>query len=440
LIVRRSAYTFGVQILGLAATIALTILVTRVTGAQGKGLYTLVALVVSLVTLASSLGIAWASIHYIGRGTYPLAEATGTLITSSLVSAAFSTGALGLAFLLFRHSYFHDLNSTQIAVALGATPVAQLTVGLGSILLGLNRVVQYTLVTLVQLLTSLALQIPLALAGRLTATSAIVAWAIGMGAGFVFALWLVSRQAPLRPRFNRDMFKSLLSYGIKGYIANLMTLLNYRLDALIVNGFIGVASLGVYSISVALAELLWYAANSVSLVMFPHVSGLSREEANRVTPVVARNTLLLTFLGAIAMFILGRWLILLVLGPSMLPALLPMWLLLPGIVTLSAGKVIASYLSGIGRPIYATYISAFNVILTIIFDIVLIPRYGIAGAAVASSIVYTCASALSVVMFIRESGCSWRETLIVQREDLGRYWQVALSVRRRLRAPRLAGT
>jgi stage V sporulation protein B len=433
LIVRRSALTFGVQLLQLAATVAVTILVTRVTGAQGKGMYTLVALVVSLSTLACGLGISWASIYHIGRGTYPLARAAGTIVTSSLMSGLVAVSVLGLAFVLFRRSYFHDLNGTQIAIAIAITPVTQLTTGFGSILLGLNRVVQYAFVSLLQVLTTLMLQVGLAVAGRLTATTALEAWAGGAAVALLLAGSLVAARASLRPRFDPQIFRSYLSYGIKGYIANVMTLLNYRLDSLIVNGLLGVAQLGVYSIAVALAELLWYVANSISLVMFPHVSGLAREEANRVTPVVARNTLLLTLIGAIGMFIVGHWLILIILGPAMLPAVLPLWLLLPGIVTLSAGKVIASYLSGIGRPIYATYISAMTVILTVILDVVLIPRYGIAGAAVASSIVYTLASALSVWMFVRESGSSWGKTLIVQREDIGRYrhvfrsWQRSLS-------------
>jgi O-antigen/teichoic acid export membrane protein len=438
LIVRRSAVTFGVQLLQLAGTVAVTILVTRVTGVQGKGMYTLVALVVSLSTLACGLGLSWASIYHIGRGTFPLARATGTVVTSSLMSGVLAVSVLGLAFILFRRSYFHELNATQIAIAIAITPVTQLTVGFGSILLGLNRVIQYAIVSLLQVLTTLTLQVGLAVAGRLTATTALEAWAGGAVVALLLAGSMAGLRAPVRPQFDLAIFRSYLSYGIKGYIANVMSLLNYRLDSLIVNGLIGVTQLGLYSIAVALAELLWYAANSISLVMFPHVSSLAREDANRITPVVARNTLMLTLIGAICMFIVGHWLILIVLGPAMLPAVVPLWLLLPGIVTLSAGKVIASYMSGIGRPIYATYISAFTVILTVILDIVLIPRYGIAGAAAASSIVYTIASALSVWMFVRESGSSWIKTLIVQREDLDRYRRLFSSMQRRLATARTA--
>lgn len=440
MIVRRSALTLGVQLLQLAATIAVTVLVTRETGAQGKGMYTLIALTVSITTLVCGLGISWASIYYIGRGSYPIAEAAGTVTTASLVSAVVATGIVAAVFALFRNTYFHELNGTQIAIALIVTPLAQLSTGLGSVLLGLNRVAQYAAVNLVQVLVTLVLQSSLAIAGRLTATTAIGAWSIGTAAALVLFAILVGSRTSFWPRFNREIVRGYLSYGIKGYVANVMTLLNYRLDSLIVNGLIGVAQLGIYSISVAMAELLWNAANSISLVMFPHISGLSREEANRLTPIVARNTLMLTLIGAIGMFVLGREVILVVLGPAMLPAVIPLWLLLPGIVTLSAGKVIASYLSGIGKPIWATYISGSNVILTIVLDLVLIPRYGITGAAIASSIVYTSATVLSAIVFVRESGRSWQETLIVQPEDFKRYVYLVNSFRRRIRRLRTAET
>lgn len=432
MIFRRSALTLAVQLGQLAATVAITILVTRITGAAGKGEYTLVALFVSICTLVCGLGISWAAIYHVGRGTYPAADATGTVVTSSLASGAVATLVVGLAFLLFGKTYFHALNTTQMAIGVLVTPVTMLSTGVGSILLGLNRVVQFALVNLAQILTTLLLQVVMALAGHLTATTAVAAWAAGAGVGLILAIILASARASLVPRFSRAVLRGYLAFGIKGYIANVMTLLNYRLDSLLVNGLIGVTQLGIYSISVALAELLWYAANSVTLVMFPHVSSLAREEADRVTPVVARNTLLLTLIGAIGMFVLGRYVILVVLGPAMLPALLPLWLLLPGIVTLSAGKVIASYLSGIGRPIYATYISATNVILTVILDLLLIPRYGIAGAAVASSIVYTSATLLALLMFVRESGRTWKETLIVQPSDLKNYLQLLRSFRGRI--------
>jgi O-antigen/teichoic acid export membrane protein len=243
---------------------------------------------------------------------------------------------------------------------------------------------------------------------------------------------LVRREVPLRLGVDSKILKTFFSFGVRGYAANLMQFLNYRLDSLIVNGLTGVASLGFYSIATAMAETLWYGANGFALVMFPHISSLERKEADRITPVVCRNTVFLTLIGAVVMFAISRQLILFVFGTSMMPALYPLWLLLPGIVTLAAAKVVSSYLSGIGKPIYSTYVAAGTVTLTVALDLLLIPRYGISGAAAASSIVYTCTAVAMVWIFKVESGASLLETLVVRPDDFSRYQRVIDSTVRRL--------
>ena len=120
----------------------------------------------------------------------------------------------------------------------------------------------------------------------------------------------------------------------------------------------------------------------------------------------------------------------------MFQALVPLWLLLPGIVFMAAAKVISSYLSGIGKPIYTTYIAGGAVIVTVALDLLLIPPYGISGAAIASTITYTGTAIASVWLLKAESGAGWLEALVVKREDFARYRRVLSAVGKRLVAAR----
>jgi O-antigen/teichoic acid export membrane protein len=276
------------------------------------------------------------------------------------------------------------------------------------------------------------IQIILAASGSLTATSALVALAVGAATSAAYGLVLVGREVPLRLGLDSEVLRSFFKFGIRGYAANLMMLLSYRLDALIVNGLRGVASVGYYSVATAMAETLTYGAIGFALVIFPQVSSVERKEADRITPVVCRNAVFMTLAGAVVMFLVSRQLIQFVFGSAMTPALQPLWLLLPGIVSLAPVRVISSYLSGIGKPIYTTYIAAGSVILTVVLDLLLIPPYGINGAAAASSIVYTCTAVATVWIFKIESGASLIETLVVRPDDFARYRRVIDSTIRRL--------
>jgi O-antigen/teichoic acid export membrane protein len=434
MILRKSILTVLIQVFQLVTLVAITILVTRVTGARGRGIYTLVVSVSGLSAMVAGFGISWAGIYYIGKRQFPLVDVVATLLSVASVAAGVTMAVLAAAYVFLQPTYFREISPTQAVIMVVLTGLFQLATTSSSIVLGLNRPLQYAGISAIQVGAALVIQAILAVTGSLTATSALIAITAGVTISAAMGLVLVGREAPISLGLNSKILRSFFDFGIRGYAANLMMTVSYRLDALIVNGLSGVASLGYYSIATAIAEGLWYGANGLALVMFPHISSLEKMEADRITPVVCRNAVFVTLIGALIMFVLSRQLILTIFGSAMIPALHPLWLLLPGIVTYTAAKIITSYLSGIGKPIYSTYLAAGSMTLTVGLDLLLIPRYGISGAAAASSIVYTCTAAASVWMFKLESGATLSETLIVKPDDFVRYRRLIDSTLRRLLA------
>jgi O-antigen/teichoic acid export membrane protein len=432
--IRKGILVNLIQLVQVAALVGITILVTRVTGAHGRGIYTLASSVAILAATITALGISWAAIYYIGKSQFPLRDVASTLLTVSIGTAGVAMAGLAVVYFLFQHSYFHEVSVTQAVLMLALAAFFQIATTTASIVLGMNRPLHYAAITMLQVVVALLIQVILTIAGHLTATTALIAFTVGAAAGAGYGLVLVGREVPIRLGLDSKILRSFFTFGIRGYAANLMTLLSYRLDSLIVNGLKGVTSLGYYSVATAMAETLTYGAVGFALVLFPQVSSVEKKEADRITPVICRNAVFMTLVGAVVMLAVSRELILIVFGPAMIPALLPLWLLLPGIVSMAAAKVISSYLSGIGKPIYTTYIAAGAVILTVVLDLLLIPPYGIGGAAVASSIVYTCTAVASVWILRIESGAGWLETLVVRPDDFARYRRVVDSTVRRLLA------
>ncbi|HXC78506.1 MAG TPA: oligosaccharide flippase family protein [Candidatus Acidoferrum sp.] len=436
--VRRSSLTFVLQITQVAALVGMNIVVTRATGASGKGIFTLMSLMVTMGTAITALGIGWAAAYFIGRRLFPVGAVAGTLLTSSLVSSAVTLIGLGAGFLLFRDSYFAAVSNAQFVVTLALVPVVQFGTTLTSIILATNRPIHFAAVSLAQWVVTFGLQTILALAGRLDPTLALSAWLAGATLGVIVGFSVASRHVRLRFGLDRNVLRQLLGFGLKGYIANLLMFFNYRLDSLIVNALLGVASVGIYSIAVAMAEVIWNMAGALSTVMFPHVSSLDRKQANRLTPVVSRNVWFLTLVAVVFAAMVGHWVIEHVFGTKMLGAAKPLLLLLPGILTLSGAKVLSSYLSGIGRPIYSTYIASGSVILTVVLDLVFIPRNGIAGAAAVSSVVYTLTAIATVVVFRKESGAGILETIVIQPQDFGYYTRAVKTAVGRIATPSAA--
>jgi O-antigen/teichoic acid export membrane protein len=171
----------------------------------------------------------------------------------------------------------------------------------------------------------------------------------------------------------------------------------------IVNYFIGPAGVGIYTVSVRLAELLWYLPNAVGFVIFPKAAATKPEVMNTFTPRVFRITLGLTALGALGLVVLGKPLILLIFSSAFLSAYIPMLALLPGVVFLGGAKVLANEIAGRGYPHYNSVNSGLALIITVLLDFLLIPLYGIFGAALASSIAYTAIFITSIGFYLTVS-------------------------------------
>jgi O-antigen/teichoic acid export membrane protein len=221
--------------------------------------------------------------------------------------------------------------------------------------------------------------------------------------------------------FHANLAKKYINFGIKGYLANLMAFLNYRLDMFLVAYFLTPMDVGYYSLAVGLAELLWYIPNSVSTILFPRVSSSDKKQANKFTPVISRHTLFVVSLIALGLLIFGRLMIKVVYGAEYLPSVKPLLILLPGIVALSLSKVCSSYILGRGRPIIAAYTSLVVVGVNISLNLLLIPKWGIAGAAFASTVSYSVGTCIKLIVFLKMSENSLLNTLIIKKQDIETY-------------------
>jgi O-antigen/teichoic acid export membrane protein len=88
-------------------------------------------------------------------------------------------------------------------------------------------------------------------------------------AAAVVALALRRDGARFVPALHHTHIKNLVGYGIRAQGGNVVQFTNYRFDQLVLNHVAGPAAVGLYSLAVSLAELLWQLPNAVSTIIFP---------------------------------------------------------------------------------------------------------------------------------------------------------------------------
>jgi O-antigen/teichoic acid export membrane protein len=116
--------------------------------------------------------------------------------------------------------------------------------------------------------------------------------------------------------------------------------------------------------------------------------------------------------GAVALALIAPLLIRVLFGSAFSPSVVAVWLLLPGIVTLSVARVLSSYLLGKNRLKVDFFASLAGLAITLVLDLTLIPRYGFAGAAIASSVAYTTTMVVNMAWVVRNSSLTVRNLLV----------------------------
>ena len=433
--------TFGTEVLTVGLNMLLGILTARLLGPERRGILTLVMTLPLTLVHFADLGVSQANIYLIGRRKRP-AEA---ILTNSLVIALSSGLVIAAVLWLLRDlvldTLLRDLPAPYFTVILLLLPLLLLYTYWVAILRAWERFRLVNLLLLMMPLSLLVCVTPALLIFRGRSDS--IDWATGAYlAGTLLAigvgLFVVRRQVRQQATgtvklFDSCLVRESLGYGVKSYLQNLMGHLAYRLDIYLVALFLDPRDVAFYSIAVSIAELAWYIPNSVGIVLFPKLSNEAEERIHPLTAEVCRHTFIITLLATVGVIVAGIIGIPLLYGVEYRPAILPLLALGPGIVVMSLYKVLTRNFSSRNRQQVSVIVALVGLALNVGLNVLLIPRLGTVGAALASSVAYTVMSVVLLLAFRRESSLTWSEILRPHDTDLARYVEIGQRFRSALR-------
>lgn len=215
----------------------------------------------------------------------------------------------------------------------------------------------------------------------------------------------------------RDMIKDLVKFGLFPMLALLMTSLNYKIDILMLNldKGISMAQIGVYSIGVALADKTVYIPDAVKEILLSKLAkGKKEEEVARAT----RLCFPISILMVVAIIMLGEPLINLLYGAEYVGSYSVSIICVFGTAVMVFFKMISQYNVVNKKQILNVIMLSISVITNIIFNLILIPKYQIIGAAIASIIGYIVCGVVFIIYFSKTSGIPIKKIVFVAKEDI----------------------
>lgn len=414
----------GIFILGFFSLI----IITRMLGPAGKGIYSLILLIPSLMLTFGSCGIGAANIYFTGNKKYKVED----VISNSLILVIFLSVILVFSFyMLYQFDFFKNLiHSDEIPtiylwLMVLSMPISLLLGFFQNIVRGKEQIIRFNIARLLENALNFIAIFVLLFLFRGGVSSAVFAYLISITGASIFTIFLVRKIAKIRFKINFKLLKDSLAYGWKTYLANMFSFLSYRIDmfllVLLLNPSSSAAQIGFYSIAVSIAEKMFLIPGAFSTVLFPRVSSIEESEANSVTPKIIRHTLFIIIIASVFLALLINPLIAIVFGKEFLPSVFPFLALIPGIIAFSIGGVIAADLSGRGKPQFAIYSSVACVLTNIALNIIFIPKWGITGAALASSVAYWVDTLVVFIAFLNISKKRIKDMLIIKKEDFKDY-------------------
>jgi O-antigen/teichoic acid export membrane protein len=310
-----------------------------------------------------------------------------------------------------------NLSAAQFAYAALAIP-GELFFSIGLFaLLGRRRIAAYSVVRLMRRLLLLVGVVGAALVASLSLDVALIVNLATLVLTALLISWSARRDGVAGLRPSAELLREELRFGGRAILGTVAERLQFRADSFIVNAVVGVRATGIYSVTSGLAETLWYVPNALGTVMFSRAVD-PKADAGRIAAVLTRTTIAVALVTAIPAFALGPRLVRFVYGSAFSDAGVALRLILPGIVAYSVVAVLSRYIVGRGRPGVGTLVLLAGLAMNIVANLILVPRFGINGAAASSSISYGLTAIVTLAVFRHLSGRGIVETLVIQPHDV----------------------
>jgi len=386
-------------------------------GVDGKGTFSLVLLIVTLIFQFSHGSLSSANAHYTGRFPKNAAGIIGNSFIIAIVMGGILTWiVIGQSERILPKLY-PQVDTQLVRLAIISLTALFLLEYCNSIVRGQNRIARFSFTLAARELLFVIIIMILFATDTFTVKNSLMGWLVIIIVISLYAFWSAWSGMKFQMKPDYKLWKSMASFSAKAHTANLSSFLRMRLDMFILAYFLDVKTVGYYSVSFAIVQFLSFLPKSVGQVLGPHISWRKDSAGDALTPVLCRISLFLSVLSGFLLIVAGYFGIKLVFGVEFLPSYLPLIIMIPGAVVYTLATSLSGDLGGRGKPQYAMYISLVMLVLNVGINLALIPTLGMVGAALSASITQAITGVLFLWAFLRESKVPVLSAILIRRED-----------------------
>ncbi len=218
---------------------------------------------------------------------------------------------------------------------------------------------------------------------------------------------------------NGALIGSAYKLGLRAFISEYLIVLLMRLDLIILKALGSYAQVGIYTLAVNFVDIINVSCNTVGAVLLVKLTSLRDELA---ALAIMRKILFLICIvdvGAILlMVVFGKVFIVKLYGVAYADAYKAFLLLIPAVFGITLGALFNTFIWSKGFPLISILAPIGPLLLKLGLNFYLVPRYGLFGTSVASSICYVLWFAILLAWYFLKHPQMKLKLLIPVKQDL----------------------
>ncbi len=418
LFARRVAGTFGVRVVIAGGSLLSGIIIARWLGSAGIGIWASLNVITLLAITIGGFGLPSAITYLVARDTTRTRKILEASVGFAVVIGGVAAVLIAVAAIAIPRVFGNVPPDLVMTVAL-ALPFQMVSYFCLGALLGLERIRAYNLADMsMQSLVLANASIMLVIFGF--DLKALVIFNTAAAVVFAMVIMTVTFSAAEKPQETHSrgaMLRDLLDHGSRFFVSLAAGIVILRGDLLIVNYFRPPEEAGVYAVATQASIFLHMIPNVISTILFPKTSGAGDETGELTSRVTRPAVLLILFLCLLA--IPACFLLPLLYGPAFAELPKIFLILLPGVFLLGIETIQVQHFTGLGLPRRIPIYWIVTMVVNIGLNLLMVPNFGMYGAAIVSTISYVLIFVLVALYFRSKTGRSLSEMFIFRRGEIG---------------------
>lgn len=404
---------------------------TRILGEEAKGVFSLFQANYLLFLLIFSFGIQTGIVYFISSKKYTEQVVAGISLTIFLVSSSILLGLLFITYYLDISSFYLPENYDTIPYLISLFVLFFLSFFNNLITSFFQARSKFNVINRISIINSVinAALFPILYfylqEKQITVIEkfnyVLVATLILLLLNSIIWFYLYMKQIAIIPKLNTTIInkiKEFVAYSLLIYIGMFVNFFNYRLDLWIVNYYLDEKPLSHYSLAANIVQIILYLSVTIASVILPKLSNSDDDKRLVIFTQISRFSFSFFFLLVVVAFSTSFFIIPLMYGDEFVPTIIPFQILSIGILFSCITQIFSVLMVSSNRNIFNIIACSVGLVFTIVFDIYLIPKYNINGAAIATLISYFAIFIITYIFVITKTTIKTKNLFIPTKRDI----------------------